>query len=248
MNARSRRTVVVVGASRGLGRGAAEAFAASGADVVALARTAGALRDFETSHVGVVPVVGDATDPDLAAVVLSRYTPDVLVISAGAVPTMGSLDQQSWADFAVNWETDVKLTHLWLGATLRTPLTPGSRVIVISSGAALAGSPLSGGYAGAKATQRFLTNYAQDESHRRGLGITYSAVLPRITPLTAVGAAGTKAYANQQGISEAEYAAQFGEPLTPAGFGVAIRALSHMEPTEAEGSFLLTSAGLKPVA
>ena len=33
---------------------------------------------------------------------------------------------------------------------------------MVSSGAALAGSPLSGGYAGAKATLRFMTGYAQD--------------------------------------------------------------------------------------
>lgn len=41
---------------------------------------------------------------------------------------------------------------------------------MISSGAALAGSPLSGGYAGAKATQRFITAYAQGEANRAGLG------------------------------------------------------------------------------
>jgi 3-oxoacyl-[acyl-carrier protein] reductase len=41
------------------------------------------------------------------------------------------------------------------GARLR----PGSRVVVFSSGAALGGSPLSGGYAGAKATQRFIAAY-----------------------------------------------------------------------------------------
>ncbi|GAA1584283.1 hypothetical protein GCM10009789_42480 [Kribbella sancticallisti] len=49
----------------------------------------------------------------------------------------------------------------------------GSRVIAVSrtgaafgSGAALNadGSPLSGGYAGSKATQRFITGYAQDEA------------------------------------------------------------------------------------
>ena len=50
-------------------------------------------------------------------------------------------------------------------------------VVSLSSGAALGGSPLSGGYAGAKATQRFITAYAQEEATRAGLGITFTAVV-----------------------------------------------------------------------
>jgi NAD(P)-dependent dehydrogenase (short-subunit alcohol dehydrogenase family) len=76
-----------------------------------------------------------------------------------------------------------------LHEALLKPLRPGSRVVVISSGAAVAGSPLSGGYAGAKATQRFITAYAQEEASRSGLDITFSAVLPRITPLTSLSSA-----------------------------------------------------------
>jgi hypothetical protein len=84
-------------------------------------------------------------------------------------------------------------------------------VIVISSGAALAGSPLSGGYAGAKATQRFITGYAQDEAQRAGLGITFTAVLPRLTPLTDLGRPAVQAYAGRSGKSESEYLEQLGE-------------------------------------
>ena len=54
----------------------------------------------------------------------------------------------------------------------------------MSSGAALRGSPLSGGYAGAKATIRFITGYAADESERAGLGIRFVSVLPQLTPAT----------------------------------------------------------------
>jgi 3-oxoacyl-[acyl-carrier protein] reductase len=49
------------------------------------------------------------------------------------------------------------------------PLRPGSRVLLMSSGAALRGSPISGGYAGAKATIRFIAAYADDEARRLGL-------------------------------------------------------------------------------
>jgi hypothetical protein len=85
-------------------------------------------------------------------------------------------------------------------------------VVVVSSGAAVAGSPLSGGYAGAKATQRFMTGYAQDEANRAGLGITFTAVLPRITPLTDLGRPAVRAYAARSGQSEDEYLQQLGEP------------------------------------
>jgi NAD(P)-dependent dehydrogenase (short-subunit alcohol dehydrogenase family) len=71
---------------------------------------------------------------------------------------------------------------------------------VISSGAAVQGSPLSGGYAGAKATQRFISAYAQEEARRAGLDITFTAVLPRITPLTDLGRPAVQAYAARAGV------------------------------------------------
>jgi hypothetical protein len=40
---------------------------------------------------------------------------------------------------------------------------------------------------GAKATQRFIRGYAQDEAKRSGLDITFTTVLPRFAPMTGVG-------------------------------------------------------------
>ena len=118
---------------------------------------------------------------------------------------MRPLQHQTWETFSVNWHTDVRITFQWLRESLLRPLRGGSQVIVISSGAALAGSPLSGGYAGAKATQRFITAYAQDEADRAGLGITFTAVLPRLTPHTDLGRPAVAAYAARNGQSEQEY-------------------------------------------
>jgi len=116
---------------------------------------------------------------------------------------------------------------------------------VISSGAALQGSPLSGGYAGAKATQRFITGYAQEEANRAGLGITFTAVLPRITPLTDLGRPAVRAYAARSGQSEEEYLQQFGEPLTPEAAGAALVDLARAETATVAGGYLLTAAGLR---
>ena len=143
---------MVVGASRGLGRGIAAALAAAGAQVVAVSRTAAEFAD------AICPVVADAGDASVPARLLDRYRPDALILVAGATPHMRPLQQHTWETFSVNWEADVRVAFHWLREALLTPLEPGGRVIVISSGAAANpnGSPLSGGYAGAKATQRLI--------------------------------------------------------------------------------------------
>ncbi len=171
----------------------------------------------------------------------------MLVLVAGATPPLSPLQDQTWESFSVNWHADVQIAFHWLGAALRMPLRPGSRVIVISSGAALQGSPLSGGYAGAKATERFITAYAQDEARRAGLEITFTTVLPRLTPLTDLGRPAVRAYAERNGQSEADYLQRFGEPLTPEAAGVAVRELLQANPADAAPDYLLTGAGLGPL-
>src|SRR5262245_62237473 len=179
------KTTIVVGASRGLGRGVATAFAEAGAPMIAVSRTAAA---FPEPADGTIRLeIADAADATAAANLLERYDSQFVILVAGASPHMRPLQEQTWETFSIHWQADVRIAFHWLREALLRPLRPGSRVVVVSSGAALAGSPLSGGYAGAKATERFITGYAQDEAQRTGLGITFSAVLPRITPLTDLG-------------------------------------------------------------
>jgi hypothetical protein len=116
---------------------------------------------------------------------------------------------------------------------------------VISSGAALMGSPLSGGYAGAKATQRFIAAYAQDESDRAGLDITFTSILPRITPLTELGRPAVQAYAARAGQTQEHYVQQMGPPVTPEVAGGAVLELLRAEGESVADAYLLTGAGLK---
>src|SRR5437899_835713 len=206
----SDRTTVVVGASRGLGRGIARAFAEAGAPVVAVARTGPALAELATTSPNIRTEVADAADATVAWNLVDRYEPEVLILVAGANPVMRPLQDQTWETFSVNWHTDVKIAFQWLREALLKPLRPGSRVVVVSSGAAVAGSPLSGGYAGAKATQRFIAAYAQEEANRDGLEITFTAVLPRITPLTDLGRPAVRAYAARSRQTEQDYLGRFG--------------------------------------
>jgi NAD(P)-dependent dehydrogenase (short-subunit alcohol dehydrogenase family) len=240
----SGKTTVVVGASRGLGRGIACAFAEAGASVVAVARTAAALDELAASNTNIQTEIADATGATVAGSLLDQHEPEIVILVAGASPLARPLQHHTWETFSVNWHTDVRIAFHWLREALLKPLRPGSRVIVVSSGAALAGSPLSGGYAGAKATQRFITGYAQDEANRAGLDITFTAVLPRITPLTDLGRPAVRAYAARGGQSEEEYMRQLGEPLTPEFTGARIVELARAEATTLASSYVLTSAGL----
>jgi NAD(P)-dependent dehydrogenase (short-subunit alcohol dehydrogenase family) len=244
----SDRTTIVVGASRGLGGGIATAFAETGAPVVAVARTAAALAELADDGGTIQPEVADAGDATVAGTLLDRHEPAVVILVAGASPLMRPLQHQTWETFSVNWQTDVRIAFQWLRETLLKPLRPSSRVVVISSGAALNGSPLSGGYAGAKATQRFMTAYAQEEANRAGLGITFTAVLPRITPLTDLGRPAVRAYAARSGQSAEEYIQQIGQPLTPEAAGAAMLALVRADAASVAPGYLLTGAGLQELS
>jgi NAD(P)-dependent dehydrogenase (short-subunit alcohol dehydrogenase family) len=128
---------------------------------------------------------------------------------------------------------------------LLQPLPPGSRVVVVSSGAAINGSPASGRYAGAKATQRFIAGYAREESRRAGLDITVTAVLPTMTPFGEVGRRGIRAYAARGGQTEEAYLQQLGEVLTPEVAGSALVDLVRAEAVSIAPEYVLTAAGLQ---
>jgi hypothetical protein len=124
-------------------------------------------------------------------------------------------------------------------------LWPGSVVIAMSSGAAVMGSPTSGGYAGANATVRFISAYAVEESERAGLGIRFVSVLPTLTP-TGVEAAGVTAYAARYAKGDvAAYLEQLGPTLTLEQVGKAITELA-ADSTYDERAYMLTPAGLTP--
>jgi NAD(P)-dependent dehydrogenase (short-subunit alcohol dehydrogenase family) len=171
-----------------------------------------------------------------------------VILVAGAIPHMRPLQQQTWETFSVNWHTDVRITFQWLREALLTPLRPGSRVVVFSSGAAVNGSPLSGGYAGANATQRFITGYAQEEATRAGLDITFTAVLPGFAPQTGVGQLAVQAYAAREGRNVEEYLQQWGPLLTPEIAGAAVVELVHTDVATLAPGYRLTRAGLQELA
>ena len=248
MNDLDGKQVLVTGGSRGFGRGMVEALLDAGARVHTIARTPSALAALRTDLGERVEVTAaDAADPVVAGHLLDAVRPDMLVLNAGAAPLPRPLHQHTWESFSRNWEVDVKIAFHWLREALLLPLAPGSRVVVVSSGAALRGSPLSGGYAGAKAAQRFIAQYAAEEASRLGLGLQITTLLPQLSPATDLGRTAVAAYARRAGLTQDAYVAQLGASLTPALAGAAVVQVLADPTLTTQSAFLLTSSGLRPV-
>jgi NAD(P)-dependent dehydrogenase (short-subunit alcohol dehydrogenase family) len=239
--------VVVTGGSRGLGLGIVEALIEREALVTVVARDGRSLEEAQ-QRLGVAVVRGDITDAALAGTVLREVRPDALILNAGASPTLAPFHQQTWEAFSATWETDVKGAFHWLQAAVRTPLARGSRVLVGSSGAAIGGSPLSGGYAGAKRMLWLLAGYANGVSRQLDLGIRFQALLPhQLIAETELGRAAAEAYARLRGITLEAFLAGFGEPMSPRHYGERVVAIL-TDPKYAEATaFAIKGDGIRPL-
>jgi NAD(P)-dependent dehydrogenase (short-subunit alcohol dehydrogenase family) len=240
----SRRVAIVAGASRGLGRGVAEALASRGMRVLALARSEALLGSLARETPGVVPVVGDVTDAGLAERMLREEAPDLVVLCAGAKPVLAALHEQTWETFQTNWNVDAKATFAWLGHALRLPMKRGSHVVVVSSGAAVQGSPVSGGYAPAKRAQWYMADYAATESARADLGLRFHCLLPSLNPSTELGREGIAAYAKRAGVTPEAFAKRFDPPLTPAIMGQGVVDLFESADRFPQLAYRITGTGL----
>lgn len=210
---------VVTGGSRGLGLGIVEALLARQAQVTVVARDPKRLREV-SERLGVDVIQGDVSEEALARRVIESVRPTVLVLNAGATPGVAPLHEQTWEGFSNTWNSDVKAGFHWLQQALRLPLLPGSRVILGSSGASIGGSPLSGGYAGAKRMLWLLAQYANGLAKELELGITFQTILPRqMIGETELGRTAAEAYAKRKGVSVETFLAGFGAPLSAKQVG-----------------------------
>ena len=241
------RNIAVVGATGGVGREVVRMGLAAGARVLAVARGQARLAQLEGDFPGVQTLALDAAREDAPARVFEALRPDVLVIAAGALPPAAPLHQLGWREFAGNWEADAQMTFHFCKAALLAPLHAGSAVIVISSGAALAGSPISGGYAGAKRAQIFMVNYSQKEADRIGLSLRFSALAPRMMPQSSFGAYAVAGYAKYLGISEADFVRSMADAPLPAGVAAAALDVAARPADFRENVFIVSGKGLEAV-
>ncbi|CAN7289381.1 SDR family NAD(P)-dependent oxidoreductase [Mesorhizobium sp. LjNodule214] len=242
------QNVVVIGGSRGVGRSIVEAALGEGATVLAVARSAADPKELSWEASGVKMLAVDATEETAPDAVFGALAPDVLVISAGALAPTVPIQEQSWELFSVNWDMDVKASFLFCKAALQGRLKPGSRVVLISSGAAFSGGPPnSGGYSGAKRMQMFLAGHSQKEADRLGLGLRFMALAPaRIMPGTGVGDRGIASISAYMGIRPADFLASLTDMQTPADVARAVVALAIGKPQGS--SFTVSGSGLAAAA
>ncbi len=242
------KNVVVIGGSRGVGRRIVEAVSDSGARVLAVARQERRLRELAADSCDVETLSLDARDEAASSQVFDVLEPDVLVVCAGVFPPAAPLHELSWQEFAVNWEADVKIAFNFCKAALSRPLSAGANIILISSGAALAGSPISGGYAGAKRTQLFIVSYAQKESDRLGLGLRFMALAPRMMPDTELGNHAVAGYSRYLGISAADFIRSMASPPTTADVATAVIELATNPDRPTGRAFIVSGKGIEAVA
>lgn len=211
---------LVIGAGSGVGQATASALTAAGAHVLGAGRER------------------DATDPEHVSALLAEADPDLVVVAAGVRPRMAPIEEQSWESFSAPWNVDVRIAFEVGRAALARPLRPGSTVVIVSSGAAVNGSPLSGGYAGAKRMQMFLAGYLQSAADARELGIRFVALAPmQFLVGTRIGEAAAAAYGNRD----------WPVPLDPAGVARAILSVASGDEVPDAAVLGVTGEGLAAI-
>jgi NAD(P)-dependent dehydrogenase (short-subunit alcohol dehydrogenase family) len=243
------KTAIVTGASSGVGRATVKALVSEGVRVAAVARGAAGLAELRSElSDGVETFPGDAADPGVAARLIRELRPELVVLAAGVRPQMAPLDEQSWEAFSETWNSDVKASFHFAKVALTLPLRAGSGVVLVSSGAAINGSHLSGGYAGAKRMQWLLAGYAQKLSDARKLGIRFLAVLPKqLIEGTQIADVASSAYGDWQGISAKDFMKQFEVPLDVDKVATAILGGLRGEVESGVTAIAVTGRGVEPL-
>ena len=242
------KNVVILGATGSVGTTIVRRVAAEGARTLAVARGQNALDRLARDVPRLEKLALDAASEEAPETVFGAMPPDVVVVCGGAWPPTAPLHELTWSQFSVNWESDVKMSFLFCKAALERPLRRGSAVILISSGAGLGGSPISGGYAGAKRTQMFLANYGQKESNRLELGIRFMSLAPAtIMPDTKLGRYAVEGYARYLGVSADDFVSSMKAPTSPVDVANAVVDLLSSATTHTGSIFTVSPAGLATV-
>ena len=170
------RSAVITGASRGLGRAIAEAFLASGADMLLMARSLEELertRDELAARArpgqGVHAVAGDVSRPDDCAAAVDQAVSlfgglTILVNDAGVYGPLGRLEDVDWRE----WEEALRVNLLGTALMCRAAIRPMrgrgyGKIVNLSGGGATGPQPRFSAYAASKAAVVRLTETLADE-------------------------------------------------------------------------------------
>ena len=172
------KTVLITGASRGIGAAAARVFADAGANVVLVARTAAEIDKIATeigdNAIAVVCDVSDyiAVEGAVGAAKARFGRLDILINNAGVVDPIGHLQDTDPALWAKTIDINVKGVMHGIHAALPDMIAQGGGTIInISSGAAH--GPVEGwtAYCTSKAAVYMLTRAVDKETRDKGIRV-----------------------------------------------------------------------------
>ena len=172
------KTVVITGASRGIGEAAARAFAAAGANVVLTARSTDALNAL-AAELGdkALALPCDVSDPGAIQSVVDQTIDrfgslDIFIGNAGMIDPISHLAETDAAAYAKTIDVNLKGVFYGMRAALPPMIAQGyGTIITISSGAAH--GPVEGwsAYCSAKAGAYMLTRVADKENRGKGIRV-----------------------------------------------------------------------------
>jgi 3-hydroxybutyrate dehydrogenase len=226
------QTVLVTGASRGIGLAIARAFAAAGGDLHMLADDAAV--EALAASLGACGYVADITDEAVVNAVFARIPKlDILVNNAG-LERLTPIDDDSAenaATFRRVIEINVVGTFLVTRAALKR-MAPGGRIVNTASTWGRVGEPLFSAYVGSKHAVIGLTKSWAKELGRRGIAV--NAVAPGWVR-TQASLRSLKTMAERAGVPEDDLLADIvGHQALPG----------LMEPDDVAGPYLFLSSPL----
>jgi NAD(P)-dependent dehydrogenase (short-subunit alcohol dehydrogenase family) len=180
------RTALVTGAGRGIGRTCALALAASGAQVIAMARTGAELEALAAEGGGrITPMVGNVQDDAIVQAVRAMADLDILVNNAGSNRLQPVLDvDEATLDWLIALNIRAAFRIAQAGAAVMVARGQGGAIINMSSQMGHVGGPRRTVYSMTKhAIEGMTKSMAIDLA---GHGIRVNAVAPTVveTPMT----------------------------------------------------------------
>ncbi|HEU4591304.1 MAG TPA: glucose 1-dehydrogenase [Steroidobacteraceae bacterium] len=186
------KVVLIIGATAGIGRAAAEAFAQAGASVFLVGRNAAAgealATELRARGTEATFMAGDVTREDdvrswIAAVVRKYGHIDVAVNNAGVEGALGPIVEQTAENFARTFDTNVKGMLFALKHEIPALAARGGAIVNVSSMVGEIGMAGASIYVASKHAVNGLTRAAALETARMGIRINAIAPGGVVTPM-----------------------------------------------------------------